>query len=504
MKTKFLWRCLAVVLVSLIVLAALSGCNNPADDANDDTEPTEETTVDPTNSSIEETTADPNEFVYPENVSFKGREFRILNCTRNQWNMLAYITADSMTGEEVNDATFTRQVKVSEAFDCKIIETNVSIYDLKKELEKVVLSGEVAYDAAYQRADETISGILDNSYIPLDTISNIHLERNYWSQDLLDVSSLNKTHYFAASDLQLMSFDGVWCIYFNAEILKNKGIDAPYQLVKDGKWTLDELHVLASQACDLGPDESWNYNPAGECVYGFATFRDGIPKLLFGIEALFGGKDASDLPYLACTEMGFTERALKLAEFCGEAGAYFYAQASTGNGDAYDQMFIDERSVFCGAEIKFAQTLRGVGMNYGMLPFPKYSVDQESYHTTMINYLPVMTIPTTNNSPEDIGLIMDALSYEAHLTMADVYYGNRVSLKGTGEDTANDVAMLEIMRETRSLDPIVVLGFGSGSTLIDQITWCVGGGRTNIESTVAKFSGPSITQITELRSKLTE
>ena len=141
-------------------------------------------------------------------------------------------------------------------------------------------------------------------------------------------------------------------------------------------------------------------------------------------------------------------------------------------------------------------------MNYGMLPYPKFSESQESYHTTMINYLPVMTIPTTNSSPEDIGLIMDALSYEAHLTMADVYYGNRVSLKGTGDDTANDVAMLEIMRNTRSLDPFVILGLGS--TLVDQVTWCVGDGRTNIESTVAKFSGPSITQITELRNKLSD
>lgn len=503
MKTRFVWRCLVVVLVSLMILSVLLGCSNNTGDVNDGTEPSGETTPDPAVSNPpEETTVDPNVFVYPEDVNFNGKEFTILNCTRNQWNMIAYITAESMTGEEVNDATFLRQVGVEEALGCKIIEKNVSIYDLKAELEKTVLSGEYAYDAAYQRADETIAGILDNSFIPLDDVYNIHLDRTYWSQDLLDVSSLNNTHYFAASDLQLMSFDGVWCIYFNAEILKDKGIEAPYQLVKTGKWTLDQLHSIAAQACDLGPDESWNYDAAGQCVYGFATFRDGIPKFLFGLEALFGGKDASDLPYLACTEMGFTERALKLAEFCGEAGAYFYAQPSTGNGDAYDQMFIDERSVFCGAEIQFAQKLRGVGMNYGMLPYPKYSESQETYHTTMINYLPVLTIPTTNSSPEDIGLIMDALSYEAHLTMADVYYGNRVSLKGTGEDTANDVAMLEIMRNTRSLDPFVILGLGS--TLVDQVTWCVGGGRTNIESTVAKFSGPSITKITELRSKLTQ
>ena len=503
MKTKFLWRGVAVVLVCLMMLSVLAGCSNNTDGANDDTTPSPaDSTSDTAVITPEETTADPNEFVYPEDVNFKSKEFHILNCTRDQWNMLAYITAESMTGEEVNDATFLRQVKAEEAFSCKIIEKNVSIYDLKKELDKTILSGEYAYDAAYQRADETIAGILDNSFIPLDEVENIHLERNYWSQDLLDVSSLDNTHYFAASDLQLMSFDGVWCIYFNAEILKNKGIDAPYQLVKDGKWTLDQLHSIAAQACELGPDESWNYSPEGQCIYGFATFKDGIPKFLFGLEALFGGKDAADLPYLACTEVGFTDRALKLAEFCGEAGTYFYAQPSTGNGDAYDQMFMDERSVFCGAEIQFAQKLRGVGMNYGLLPYPKYSESQESYHTTMINYLPVLTIPTTNSSPEDIGLIMDALSYEAHLTMADVYYGNRVSLKGTGDDTANDVAMLEIMRNTRSLDPFVILGLGS--TLVDQVTWCVGDGRTNIESTVAKFSGPSITQITELRNKLSD
>ena len=498
MNNKILFRFLSMLLAFLMMFAMLVACSNNGDTNSGVDDPAGEVTT-PSESS-DDTTVSPNEFVYPENMKFNGKEFHILNCTKNQWNMIAYITAESMTGEEVNDATFLRQVKVEDAFDCKIVETNVSIYDLKKELEKTVLSGEYAYDAAYQRADETIGGILENMYIPLDDVYNIRLDRDYWSQDLLDVSSLGNTHYFATSDLQLMSFDGVWCIYFNAEMLKDRGIEAPYQLVKDGKWTLDQLHTIASQACDLGPDESWAYDPAGQCIYGFATFRDGIPKLLFGIEALFGGKDASDLPYLACSEIGFTERALKLAEFCGEAGAYFYAQPSTGNGDAYDQMFIDQRSVFCGAEIQFAQKLRGVGMNYGMLPYPKYNESQESYHTTMINYLPVLTIPASNLSPEDVGIIVDALSYEAHLTMADVYYGNRVSLKGTGDDTANDVAMLEIMRETRSLDPFVILGLSS--TLVDQVTYCVGGGRTNIESTVVKFSSPALTQITELRNKL--
>ena len=501
MKNRFLLRFCAMMLVCLILITAFAACSNVDDPVDNGSESNEGTTA-TTEEILPETTVDPNIFIYPDNVKFGGKEFHILNCTRNQWNMIAYITADSMTGEEVNDTTFLRQSKIEDAFGCNIVETNVSIYDLKKELDKTVLSGEYAYDAAYQRADETIAGILDNSYISLDSVENIHLERSYWAQDLLDVSSLNNTHYFAASDLQLMSFDGVWCIYFNAEILKDKGIQAPYQLVKDGKWTLDQLRTIAAQACDLGPDESWDYNVAGQCVYGYATFKDGITKLLFGMEALFGGKDASDLPYLACSEMGFTDRALKLAEFCGEAGAYFYADPSTGTGKAYDQMFMDERSVFCGAEIQLAQKLRGVGMNYGILPYPKYSEAQESYHTTMINYLPVLTIPTTNSSPEDIGIIVDALSYEAHLTMADVYYGNRVSLKGTGEDTANDIAMLEIMRNTRSLDTFVILGLGS--TLVDQIVWCVGAGRTNIESTVAKYSGSAITNITELRSKLTE
>ena len=502
MKNRFLLRLLAMMLVCMTLLTVFAACSNVDDPVDDVDEGKDSATADTTTEPIPETTVDPNEFIYPDNVKFGGKEFNILNCTRDQWNMIAYITADSMTGEEVNDATFLRQSKIEDAFDCNIVETNVSIYDLKKELDKTILSGEYAYDAAYQRADETIAGILDNSFIPLDSVENIHLERTYWAQDLLDVSSLDNTHYFAASDLQLMSFDGVWCIYFNAEILKDRGIEAPYQLVKDGKWTLDQLRTIAAQACTLGPDESWDYNDAGQCVYGYATFKDGIPKLLFGIEALFGGKDASDLPYLACSEVGFTDRTLKLAEFCGEAGTYFYADPSTGTGKAYDQMFMDARSVFCGAEIQLAQKLRGVGMNYGMLPYPKFSETQESYHTTMINYLPVFTIPTTNSSPEDIGLIMDALSYEAHLTMADVYYGSRVSLKGTGDDTANDIAMLEIMRETRSLDTFVILGLGS--TLVDQITWCVGGGRTNIESTVAKFSGSAITTITELRSKLTE
>lgn len=48
--------------------------------------------------------------------------------------------------------------------------------------------------------------------------------------------------YFAVSDLSLTAFDLTWCLMFNEMKMEELNMDKPYDLVRNGKWTLDKFH----------------------------------------------------------------------------------------------------------------------------------------------------------------------------------------------------------------------------------------------------------------------
>ena len=78
-----------MMLVCLMLITAFAACSNVDDPVDNGSESNEGTTA-TTEEILPETTVDPNTFIYPEDVKFGGKEFHILNCTRNQWNMIAY------------------------------------------------------------------------------------------------------------------------------------------------------------------------------------------------------------------------------------------------------------------------------------------------------------------------------------------------------------------------------------------------------------------------------
>ncbi|NLK39443.1 MAG: hypothetical protein GX303_04240 [Clostridiales bacterium] len=479
-------RIISSTLILLVLLLVFGSCGPTQ---------TGEDTITTTNDKTGDTTQNA-EFNYPD-IDFNKEVFTILNCSKDQWNMIANITAEQTQGDGVNDAIRKRQLKVEDMLNCTIKEVNVSVYDLKTTLLKDISSGDSTYAAAYQRADECLTGILDGSYLVLDELDNLSLDKSYWFQDFLNATSLAGKNYMAISNIQLMAFDGVWAIFFNKDLLESKHIEAPYDLVRSGKWTIDELHRLSAEMSSLNSDDSWAWNVKGTSVYGYTTFTDGIAKLLYGIEGFFGDKDNTDLPVLSVNSPGFVDRALRLSSFCGDDGAYLYSKANGENG--YEAVFMNQRAAFVGAEIKFGRLLRSVSFDYGILPYPKYNENQDSYRSTTLHLLPVVTIPSSNPEPEKIALVLDALSYESDNYVIRPYYDERVSLRSIG-GTQNDIDMLNIIRNNIGYDIFIMLGLSTDLRL--QITYNIGDGETTVSSVIAKYLSPVLTKLTELRSSI--
>lgn len=448
----------------------------------------------------DETTQNTQASTYPYfNERTLGNEsYKILNCNRDMWGMLCYVTSHERNDDDINDEIYKRTVWVEEQLNCELEEVNINIYELGNTVRNDVYSGSYTYAAAYVRAYDVLPGIIDGTHGQLDDIKTLHLDEPYWSSEIMEASSLNNRNYIATSDAHLMGFEGTWCIFFNVGILDAYGIELPYELVRDGDWTLDKLIEISREVSTLNGDESWTWNDDGKSRYGYTTIRTGVAKLLYGIGAQYGKKNIHDMPYLTCESIDFYDRAQDLGKFVSEPGTYLYSKGIDHGKFSYLQIFLNGRAAFLGAEIQQGALFRKHEINFGILPYPKFDEDQIEYRSSGLDLdLAVLTISARHPAREEIGLIMDVLSYEGNRSFEDIYYTRRLSYKNNVSNYGENIEMLNLIRATRAFDPLVITGLAGD--LWQQVIYSIADGASDIVTVVGKYKGYAEKQTANLQ-----
>ena len=433
-------RLLSVVLLGAIMVGTIA-CGN-AGNENDQNLPSQDSSTAP---------SQPVGYPYYEGNSLDGEEFTIYNVKKNLWNMICVVQPDELNGETINDAIYNRNEKVKQNLNCEITEINAEDYNtMANDLQTLVLAGDNEYDAVYMPMFLLIGGLTEGYYKCLDEIDTLHLGESYWDQVMLNATSIGKKHYFATSSAHLMGWDGLWCLFFNESMMDDLGLEYPYQLVRDGKWTLDQLSVYSKAAANLNGDDSFAINANGNSVYGCVSFENAVMKFLFGFGVDYVSKDTNDEPVLSCTSERFISACQQLAGYFSRDGEYLSASSDSSLDTYYQNFYEKQRSLFLGAELKTAQLLRPMEQSFGIVPFPKLDELQENYRSTAVHQCAVFTIPVTNTSPEKVGLLFDALSFESDATVLGPYFDILVEQKGLRNEES--IEMLNLIKETRSFD----------------------------------------------------
>lgn len=135
-------------------------------------------------------------------------------------------------------------------------------------LQTYILAGDAVYDAVYMPMYQVIAGLTEGYYTCLNDVSTIHLDEDWWDQILLDSTSIRNKNYFATSAAHLMGYDRLWCLFFNESMMDELGLEYPYQLVRDGEWTLDKFSEYCKAAANLNGDDSFVKDADGKAVFG--------------------------------------------------------------------------------------------------------------------------------------------------------------------------------------------------------------------------------------------
>lgn len=441
---------LFMLILCLISVAACSPENTPKENTGD----TDNNQVAQTDGVGEEEAEVVPEYEYPE-LNMGGRDFRILNA-EPIWNFLTQIVIEEANGEVLNDAIYERNNFIQEKFNINMVESTAHIDNMQSRTRTSIMAGEDAYDIIYcPRFNGAPIGslITQGLFYNFDNIPTVNLEANYWKTASIEASRLGNNNgiYFLQSDVHLMSLQGVWCVFFNETMMQNRGVEFPYQLAREGKWTLDKFLEYVKAGVDLNGDESFNWNTSGNSVYGLSTFANGLGALVTGTDEPFIKKDADNIPYLAIENQRFFNAIDKLLEITSVPGQFFEANEDrAGSNKNYEKLFELGRAFMIVAEFKSADLFRSMEDSFGIVPMPKYDETQENYRHKIFNQCPVLVVPRTNSIPNETGIIMDAMEYKSNTEVTPVYYDVSLSFKGLRND--DSIEMMHIINNSISLE----------------------------------------------------
>ena len=416
-------------------------------------------------------------------VNLGGKKFSILNSSTT-WGFYTTLDLEAETGDVLDDAVYRRNSLLEDKlnFEFDVTEIDIESGTVDK-MKSAVLSGEDIYQCGFLRGESLSPLISEGIFVNLNTMSGLRLDEPYWDQQIREAASIgeNKALYIAGTDFSLMGFGGTICTYFNKDRLEKLGGESPYQLVRDGKWTLDRMKEYAALGANLNGDTSFDFSADGNATYGIATWYSGATAMLLGSGEEYIKRDDNNRPHLAIENDHFYNVCEKIAGITSVKGEFIEINDSSKNMH-YELAFADSRCLMTIAEIKASNKFRDMKDSFGILPMPKYDENQENYVCYRAPATTYLCVPVTNTTLDETAAVLDAASYLSYTDVLPVYYNVTIAQKGLRDEES--IEMLEIIQSSRYFDTGRV--FGWTTTLYDSIETSLLKGKSDVASTIAK------------------
>ena len=485
----------ALLLVTLLGTAA---CGGTSGDSTAVTEAVGQTTA-----AMETEPVETRLYADVPDNDFGGKTFDILTAGNwnNEWTEIYDFQAEEENGEPINDAVFQRNLAIEERFNVEIVEINNMGNDKggtgkgAKFIEKSVMASDFAYDASLMGAYD-VSTLSYNNYL-LDLASevpHIDLTQPWWDQKANTDLAMKGKMYYTPGDISTIDNDCTFCMLFNKNLLNRYDMEDPYQLVRDGKWTLDKFIEMASQVSqDLNGDAKYDEND----LYGFCIWQDSMMGMVNAAgEKFCTVNDNGDLELTLNTErsLDMINRYMELAFDRTLAFSIFHS------GDLIETMFANDQVLFYSRYLCIIKKYRNMDTDFGILPYPKYDEAQDQYYHTVAPYgCSFICVPAVVEDVDMTGAILEAMACESLYTVTPAYYDITLEGKQLRDDESSE--MLDIILGSRVFD----LGqFYQVGTYNEQIMNLFRNNKKEFTSMCEKFEKKALRDLEKINTAFAE
>jgi hypothetical protein len=390
--------------------------------------------------------------------------------------------------DPVGEAAYMRKLQIENMYNVQLVSVAGKGIEVTNNLLKnAILAGDNSYDAAVMCGANFTSLLTDGKILAdFEEVPYINMEKPYWNSNFYESMALLGKHYAADGDISIRGRQCVYIMPFNKNIIALNGMESPYDLVRDGQWTFDKMCEMAKSAAnDMDGD-------------GKMLLANDLYGLTYGGDATIGIINATGVKLIEINSDGFPQltvgteinvaKMMKIYEEIRNNSysidTLFNTQAPLGTFGEIDA-FADERSLFVATYTSFIYRLREIDVNFGIIPFPKWSIEDEYIPTTIGIYHPVLVIPSTNENLEFTGAILEMLAYEGSKELIPEYYESLLKTKVARDNESEE--MIDYIFENLQYDIGNILNLGD---MLGSFGYPMSmSPRTQISSTVEKNSG---------------
>ncbi|MHB1154558.1 MAG: hypothetical protein ACYCWE_03380 [Eubacteriales bacterium] len=405
-----------ILLVLVLAMSFIISCSGK--DSGSDTILPGQTTAAADSETIEQRPVLPDK-------DYEGYEFIILCSVRHPSIIPNYFDIDSEDGDILNDIIYKRNLAVEEKYNIKITADTTGVN--AGSVRSAILAGGEQYDMLLGGISVMGTLAFDNLLLDLNEIDLFNLDMPWWDTELNDGLTIANRLFFGSGSLITTNSDATYIVRFNIDlgIKYNVAKQDLYDMVRDGKWTIDKMIETARPfSADLNGDGSRTW----EDQYGIACVDSFFQALFYGAGLSVTAKDSDDIVKLEEFD-DHTDSALsKIMEVFTEQyltlNGNVIRQPEFDHAATADNAIADSRAFFHGTLIEAMTRSRNVETAIGILPIPKYEESQVSY-TSMINPNGVALLLGISATSEDIertAIITEALMAESYYTVKPAYY----------------------------------------------------------------------------------
>ena len=388
----------------------------------------------------------------PEDRDFGGYEFTFLG-NSTAYNPYWYskdLYVEEETGDAIQDAVYYRNRAIEEKYNIKITAAlSGSQYN---DAKKSINSGDGTYDVfSVPLQGATAQLAQDGSLLNLKDVPYIDLEKPWWDQRANEQLSIGHKLMFTISDLLIIDKDALFIFLFNKDLIQEQGLEDPYKLVKDGKWTIDKMWDMAK---DVPKDVDGDGQMTDVDAYRMLTAAHTIHGNVVSSGHFVITKDADDMPSLNIADPVILSSYEKWITLINDRANTWVAQDwNSKHADIWMyqlDVLSEKRGLWLYAGMDRVTTLRTYDFNFGILPNPKNDESQTEYYNHVHAWCTTaISVPTTAD-PERTGIILEALTAESYYTLRPTYYETSLKTKFLRDDESEE--MLDLIFDTRCYD----------------------------------------------------
>lgn len=374
--------------------------------------------------------------------NYNGQKFNMLTCEYLYTN--AELVVEEQTGDVIYDSVYLANRTVEDKFNIEFKQQYTpDLIQMPEYVKKTVDSGDNAYDIVFILDRDAIALAMKNKYFySMDELPYVNLDKLYWDQELKKTLTIDNTLYFTYGANMLSIYDNVNFLVYNKHIASEIALENIYDLVRNGKWTIDKMYEMAAAAAkDLDGDGVMSKEDRWGVSQFFGSY---YPSFWEAEKISLVAKDENDLPYF---NVPGNERLFSLFE-----KLYAYSTAGFEYTEMSDckEVFDNGRALFYSTTMHGVQSLRSMETDYGIVPYP--SMAEKNPGEPYIGRISVgfpLIVPVTADA-ERASVIMEALACQYQKRVIPVYYENAVQIKSTRDEES--IEILDMLTKNRFLD----------------------------------------------------